>query len=291
VRTISRLAARTALTAATAALALISALPAGAAGPACGDVVVADVRLTADLSDCAGFGLVVGASGVTIDLAGHTISGTGTSAGIATEGHDRVTLKGGTIRGFAQGVDLLAGRGARIRDVALVDNLIGIVTIRSTRVTLDRVVATGNAGSGVEAFLAEQLTVRDSAFSGNGRGGIVDRSTWGSRYTGNAVSGNAFGMALDDSDEALASGNRVEGNDGDGIALGFRTTTAEVDRNTASGNAGHGISVEEPGNRVKANTADGNARLGISAVAGTRDGGRNTASGNAGGSCVGVACA
>ncbi len=57
----------------------------GHADPRC-TVVTADVRLSADLLDCPGSGLVIAASGITIDLAGHTVAGTGSGAGIDNSG-------------------------------------------------------------------------------------------------------------------------------------------------------------------------------------------------------------
>jgi hypothetical protein len=52
-------------------------------------VLTTDVRLTADLRNCHGSGLIVGASGSTIDLAGYVIGGNGSGAGIDNEaGHD-----------------------------------------------------------------------------------------------------------------------------------------------------------------------------------------------------------
>ena len=41
----------------------------------CGDVITQDTTLDSDLIDCPGDGVVIGASGITLDLAGHTIDG------------------------------------------------------------------------------------------------------------------------------------------------------------------------------------------------------------------------
>ncbi len=67
-----------------AALTLVAAL-AGAGSAAansspstvnCGDTLTHSVKLTADLTNCPGDGLVIGANGITVDLNGHTIDGT-----------------------------------------------------------------------------------------------------------------------------------------------------------------------------------------------------------------------
>ena len=46
----------------------------------CGAVLIHSVRLTADLTGCAGIALVIGADRVTVDLNGHRLGGTGTDA-------------------------------------------------------------------------------------------------------------------------------------------------------------------------------------------------------------------
>ena len=102
-----------------AALAVAAPASAGSPpAPACGQTVTAGVRLTADLAGCAGTGLVVGGDGITIDLGGHTISGTNAPGGegIAVDGHARVRIVNGTIRGFrTNGVALRSAPGSVVQ--------------------------------------------------------------------------------------------------------------------------------------------------------------------------------
>src|SRR3954451_15005817 len=79
----------------------------------CGATVTTSVRLTHDLTGCRGDGLVVGANGITIDLAGHKIAGTTSDdsgdqdacrCGIADRGgYDRITLEDGRLASFYEG--------------------------------------------------------------------------------------------------------------------------------------------------------------------------------------------
>src|SRR5260221_10293181 len=68
----------------------------------CGDTITRNLVLTGDL-DCSAAGtdgLHVGASGITLDLGGHTITGSGGGAGqygIVSDGYNRVTITNGTI--------------------------------------------------------------------------------------------------------------------------------------------------------------------------------------------------
>lgn len=95
-----------------AAILVAAASPGRAAPPSAnfGDTVTTNVKLTADITG-AGTGLIVGAHGITIDLNGHTISSTdGTGYGIDNEGgFDGVTIRGGTIEGFKEGIRSVGG--------------------------------------------------------------------------------------------------------------------------------------------------------------------------------------
>jgi hypothetical protein len=75
-------------------------------GLACGTVIAQDTKLTADMECESGSALVVGAAGVTLDMAAHTIRG-GDSEGAEwlgidnSAGHDGVIVKNGTVH-YAQ---------------------------------------------------------------------------------------------------------------------------------------------------------------------------------------------
>ena len=271
---------------------LLPAPPAAAAAPlACGTVITRDLRLTADLTDCAGSALVIGAAGVTIDLAGHTLSGTGKGAGIDnTAGHDRLRVIDGSIRGFLFGVEVFEADGVRLDRLALTGNADGLNVSRSSNLTATGLDASRNTSSGVSITFSDRSTIRSSTIAGNELFGIADRFGSRSRHAGNRIVGNAgTGLVIDRVEEATATRNTVGGNGNVGIEL-VSVEGALVSRNHAFGNASDGISADEPGSRLSHNLANGNAGFGIRAARGTRDGGGNAARGNLGGTCEGVRC-
>ena len=88
----------------------------------CGDTITADTTLDSDLLDCPNNGIVIGADDITLDLNGHTIDGDGDpfepcpkdepcDIGVLNEGHDGVTIKGGTVTDFGLGVVVVPGEG------------------------------------------------------------------------------------------------------------------------------------------------------------------------------------
>ena len=106
-----------------AALALAAAGPASASPKPtlqCGQTVTHSVKLNADLTDCPGNGLVIGANDVTVDLNGHTIEGVplrsgcdfpeDERSGVANHGgYDRMVVEDGTIQQFDTAVAIGAG--------------------------------------------------------------------------------------------------------------------------------------------------------------------------------------
>lgn len=125
------------------AVALVSSLitlasPAQAGHLGCGDVITEDTTLDSDIGPCPGVGIIVGASNVTVDLGGHTVSGdpgaraegeirpgddTRDRPGILLRGVDGVTLASGTVTGFDAGVAVMGGGGNTVRDVTARDNV------------------------------------------------------------------------------------------------------------------------------------------------------------------------
>jgi hypothetical protein len=105
----------------------LAAGPAHAQPLACGDTVTQDTTLTADLLDCPGDGLVIGADGITLDLGGHTIGGQIISGsnleqvGIDNSaGHDDVTIRNGRVEFFYHGgIHLVGADRTRVEGVTL----------------------------------------------------------------------------------------------------------------------------------------------------------------------------
>src|SRR5688572_24588742 len=106
----------------------------------CGETITTDTTLANDLTDCPGNGIVIGADDITLDLNGHTVDGTFVpeecppgppppgcvSNGVHSEGHEAVTVKGGSVQEFGSGVWLAEGADHRLRQLSVSDNGDGI---------------------------------------------------------------------------------------------------------------------------------------------------------------------
>lgn len=132
------------------ALGALAATPGTAtasSNPACGSTLTTDTVLTADLS-CPTSSLIIGTSGITLDLGGHTLSGSFSSIGVVdtalVPALSGVTIRNGTISGFGTGILLEETENTTISHVQLInDGLSGdrqgaIVTdVRSSGIHVD----------------------------------------------------------------------------------------------------------------------------------------------------------
>lgn len=208
-----------------------------APAPACGAVLTSDTRLRADLTCPEGDGLVLTA-GVTLNLGGHTLTGSGAGTAIVLPNLGDVTIRNGTVAGW--------GTGVQTRDAW--DEVGGTATI-------DRVTFTGN-GSGVDTtgrlggsgkvHLVSRSTFRDngSGVSGVYGGAEVRRST----FTGNGIAldfitggflledsrveNNRVGASCDESGCEVVRSQLV----GNEVALDVRFFGADVSDSTFRGN-------------------------------------------------------
>jgi parallel beta-helix repeat protein len=285
------------------ALALVLlAVPATAlagGGAACGATITSNTKLRADLTNCPGDGLVIGADNVTLDLGRRTIDGSGAagSQGIRLGGRRGVTITGGTVQEFATGIGLDASDGNRLSGVGVrgsagrgIDvlggsdgnvfdgvsasgNRTGLAVTGSQRNVVRHGAFVDNAVTGVLLFGASRNAIEGNRIAGNGGNGIaaVEASN-DNRVLLNAVQGSETGLIVDTSDRNLLSLNRVTGG-GDGVLVaGSGNTVAQniVDRSVGGCEtcSGWGIGVTAgPGNVVKANVVSRSVADGINVSA------------------------
>jgi len=299
----------------------LAASTSAAQGVQCGQVVTHDVTLQSDLT-CDAPALTIGADGVTIDLGGHTIAPASTNAsfdpGIADPaGHDRVTIRNGTIGPFYIGIGLTGPTRNRI--VGLASEAAGFgVSIHGGRGNeIRRTVASGQ-GNGIEIVGSDDARVLASsgrsplvgiAITGNSAlvaFNSVDGTSLHSAIgidvtgTGNRIVANRVEFAYNTGIFVSGARNVVLGNNAsDGRRARFSPRATGIDvtspntlilGNRADRNEDDGIDVEDASDRVIANVANDNGVLGINAVPGVFGLG-NRASGNGDPrQCVNVAC-
>jgi hypothetical protein len=253
----------------TLAGAAISASPASAATLRCGDTITRNVTLTRDLA-CVGDGLHLGANGLTVNLNGHRLTGSGTGTGIAagltqSEQLNVATIRNGTISGFQEGfrryyfggqvlissvifsrnsiavnsVGSAGGgnsKGLLIRNSVLAANTVGISQIREFPSFVSFSTFSGN-GTAVFLYDAE-ATLSGNSFVRN-KTGVSSPGNTGVRLRNNIFRDGGLGIRLENSGYSVI----VEHNSFARLALGaeIKSNQASVLRNTFTYNGSAGL--------------------------------------------------
>lgn len=212
---------------------------------ACGQVVTTNTTFTNSLAGCAGGGLVIGASGITVDLNGHTIQGTGLGVGIMNNGHSDVTIRNGAVLDFDHGVVLNPG-------------------------------TTRNSVTGLNLARNELSAIELNAASGNNvaQNQLSEIGDFGFRLTNgasdNALRGNVVGTGAGDSFvvELGSHRNWIEGNvvqvsAGQAVRVTDSSNTMVL-ANEFAGSSDMGVTMTAaPGSVVQANKLGGGGDAGV----------------------------
>lgn len=225
---------RTVAAAVATILAAAGGLTACEPAPTCGAVITSDTTLAADLSGCAGDGLVIDADGVTLDLGGHTIAGDaggGGTVGIRVEGRDDVTVLGGFVTGFSTGVgatdaarlavdqltvhaEVTGVRFDRVTDGHLGRSSVtgafdSILLLRSARNSVHDTVGVGDADtrSAIRLERSNGNVVTDGTFRGSNGANIQLVGSHRNRVLRNLTASESVSVTLVDSDDTLVDGN------------------------------------------------------------------------------------
>jgi hypothetical protein len=193
--------------------------------------------LTADIN-ATGTCFVVLADRITLDLAGYTVTGSGSpSSGIWDNGGARTStvVKNGSIKGF---------------------RLDAISLGTSTRSTIRAVTASEN---GLGMIIGPASLVKECIVQRNGGHAIIIGD--GGQVEGCNIGGNV-GFGVDGGQRTLVTRNIVKNNGFGGIRVGENST---VTHNTSSENGVDGIGVG-PRSLVTSNTANDNGQDGIQAA-------------------------
>jgi parallel beta-helix repeat protein len=206
---------------------------------ACGSTITKSVKLTTDLVGCHGAGLRIGADGITVDLNGHTVAAAAKrnpkAHGIFNEGHDRVTIRGGTVSGFgAYGVRLANANRNVVEDMRMTGNF-----------------------TGVGLFQSDHGVVRDNWMSGQRFVGVALTGGAGNRVTGNQISDTAgAGIFVQPSHIETGRNHRIDANQlsANGILVFPGPRATSLVGNSIVAAPGDGIAAFEPSTVLTGNS-------------------------------------
>jgi parallel beta-helix repeat protein len=262
------------------------ASPNGDGNAACGKVIKRSVKLTHDLINCPGDGLVVGANGISINLNGKTVDGVSLGVGIRNDGFDRVTIRNGRVQGFNYGVQLSPGTrrnlvtklivtGSEYAGVQLWNadwnnrvtrNLVefqagdGIAIIggSSGNVVSDNKIRT-NEANGVYVQGSSGNWIVRNRITGNGDRNVrMDKAHRNHLLRNTLARGGDSAVELTDSKWNVLARNTVSTSGDAGFVL-TRSSGNRLLRNTAASSSDAGVFLEQShGNTLRGNAFNGN---------------------------------
>lgn len=157
-----RMAKRCALVALLACLGLpvFSANQALAVHVSCQDILFTDTTLDSDLYCPGSRALDIGASNITLDLAGHSIGAPVHTffAGLQSINHSGVTIENGMIYGYSTGIDVLAGQGNTVRNMSVYSSDVGIYVRESQTNLVERNFVDGASQIGINVCCVTGMT-------------------------------------------------------------------------------------------------------------------------------------
>ena len=298
------------------ALGLGCATPAQATHVGCGAVINADTTLDSDVTGCPANGLHINASDVTLDLGGHTVSGTLQGVGVVTgPGVSRVTVVNGTVRDFNTAMRLSGGSGHVVRNVSLHDSHVGLLLLAVRGALVERISASGIDGSAIHAPGSRGVTAEHNHLFANnsGMGGVgftdgriahnvVEDNAFygffffeatGTVFDRNVIRGNGtWGIALGEGSAGnLIVHNHIARSGSDGIVLSADAGPNTLERNRSDRNGDDGFDIGVAGTTLIGNTAFRNRDLGFEAPLGAALARRNKARHNGNPrDCIGIPC-
>lgn len=211
----------------------------------CQELTVAERSSFVLVKDLYSFGqdcLVVTTNHIAIDLNGFVISGAGTGRGItASSSVHGVTIRNGTVRGFAVGV-ALGGSGNVVEHVRVENNTDTGIFLGAGSIAT-HVVVQENWQHG--AILSTACTFKDSSVRANGNSPTSKGLSAGpgSTVTGNTFSANT-GTGLFGSTGGTVIGNTVIDTLGTGISV---ICPSNLQQNTATSNTSSNLSLAGAG--------------------------------------------
>jgi parallel beta-helix repeat protein len=206
--------------------------------------------------------IIVDADGVTLDCAGHSVSGPG-DFGILLNGRSGVTVTGCDVSGFVHGFGLVASGSNTLTHNASHHNTFGFVLNESSRNVVSNNAASNNAAEGFVLIASRDNSLTNNAATNNGTSAAVNGFVLVAGSNGNllghnvAVSGGADdgGFRIDVSDNNQLRDNVANGNGPWGFLI-YRSAGSLLDGNLANNNRGAGFALNST---TKENTLTGNS--------------------------------
>lgn len=162
----------------------------------CGDIVTERCAFNRSMScrGCAGDGLIIGASDITIDGAGYALTGDGDFTGIKIFGnHNDVTIQNLQVEDFSTGIEIRNVRGNTIENCTVRTNCLTGINFSANNGTVRNNMIYDNVGPGILIGGANS-TFENNTVARNKNGTLLGYGVYfSSEAKGNNITANAIG--------------------------------------------------------------------------------------------------
>ena len=215
-------------------------------------------------------GIFIQSDNVTLDLGGHTLTGTGVNPGVRFRGYSQVTVKNGTLKNWTDGIDGRSSTNSTLEHVKIIGNNDGATLGPAAHVS--HCIFSGNAGYGLQCLQAAQIL--DSQACDNGGSGIIaNMGSQISRCVARDNGADGFKVSVGSeiagcvaqknaSNGVSASYSYIHDNTcvfSDGAGIYINAFASRVENNHVAFNTGYGIRVVGERNIIMQNTASQNS--------------------------------
>ncbi|MFH1597557.1 MAG: right-handed parallel beta-helix repeat-containing protein [Patescibacteria group bacterium] len=171
----------------------------------CGSVITTDTFLTADLLDCTGNGIEIGADDIILDCQDHLITGPGKSTnytGIEINRRSGVKIRGCNVYNFGKGFDVHGVFGQPSTNNILINNVafnnnFGIYIKESFGNGLYRNVASNNNHGIYIGYYTQDNILENNIVNGNNQYGIKLYNSDGNKFIANTANWNGENLSGD----------------------------------------------------------------------------------------------
>jgi parallel beta-helix repeat protein len=234
---------------------------------ACGDTITSDTTLSADLN-CSDTGLFIGADNITLDCAGHSITGPGiwVASGINNGGgFDGITIKNCSVSNFGIGLYFVDSSNSTITlNNTNSDGWFGIILVSGTGNNVNHNTVTNHYNSGIALSGSSNNTVEYNIGTSNAYG-IYSGGSPNNLINNNILTSNFQGIYLQSTSDNTITNNTANLGGSCGILL-QQSPSNTISSNTTNSNGVGIFGIDSNNNTISSNTANSNSVYGIGLI-------------------------
>jgi len=186
------------------------------------------------------YGIVIERNNMTLDGAGYTVQGIGTTSfGIVCESSNNVTIRNTNINNLARGIVLYSSSNNSISGNNITNNEMGICFSESSNNNISENSITANSAYGIYLGDSSNNSISGNNITNNGEGVGLNSYSCNNTISGNNITNNGMGIDAEiSSNYNSVVGNNITNNSYEGIYLCLSSSNSILVNNIANNDLG-----------------------------------------------------